>query len=59
MSGPDATAGSIPIFLKNIGIREPTKLAITVVKTSEIPIQAEISKPKYGEPLGSSVKKVT
>lgn len=45
ISGPDATAGSIPIFLKKIGISVPTRLAISIAIKSEIPIQNETAKP--------------
>ena len=47
MSGPDATAGSIPIFLKHIGTSVPSRLAISMPAASDIPMHAETSKPKY------------
>lgn len=42
MSGPEATAGSIWILWKNIGMIVPTKLEITIATISEMPTQPEI-----------------
>lgn len=42
ISGPEATAGSIWIFLKNIGISVPTRLDISIASISAAPIQSEM-----------------
>ena len=52
ISGPEATAGSIPIFLNSIGIRDPTRLAITVVK-----ISYSADKTKVGKDVLKILKK--
>ena len=41
MSGPEATAGSTLIFLKNMGMAVPTKLEITMDSSSDTPTQPE------------------
>ena len=42
ISGPDATAGSILIFLKNIGIRVPSVELIIIATIRDMPIQPDI-----------------
>jgi cytochrome bd-type quinol oxidase subunit 1 len=44
ISGPDATAGSTWILLKNSGMSVPTALDITIATKSEKPITADIAK---------------
>ena len=41
INGPDATAGSTLIFLKNSGIHVPTAPEMTIATTSAIPMQPE------------------
>ena len=41
ISGPDATAGSILIFLKNNGIQVPTALEINIANNSATPIHPD------------------
>ena len=41
INGPEATAGSIWIFLKNNGIQVPTALEISMASNREHPIHAE------------------
>ena len=41
MSGPEATAGSMWIFLKNSGMQVPTALEISIASSSAMPMQAE------------------
>ena len=48
ISGPDATAGSMPIFLKNIGISVPSSDAIIIETNNDTPMHAETaSAPQY------------
>ena len=50
--GPDATAGSIFILLKNIGITVLTILEMTIAAISETPTQPEIANaPNQPYPL--------
>ena len=37
MNGPEATAGSILIFIKKIGIAEPIRLQIVIASKSDNP----------------------
>ena len=46
--GPEATAGSIFIFLKNIGTVVPTKLDITIDMSKDIPTHPETQKENNG-----------
>ena len=48
ISGPEATAGSTPIWLKKIGIAIPTKLKISIARSNDNPIQAEIANAADG-----------
>lgn len=48
--GPDATAGSIFIFLKKSGVSVPTALDTIMASISEMPIQPDIAK-EYTIPL--------
>ena len=41
ISGPEATAGSTFIFLKNIGISVPTALDMSIATSIEAPIQLD------------------
>ena len=41
MSGPDATAGSTPIFEKNIGMSVPTAEEIIIDKARDTPTQLD------------------
>ena len=46
INGPEATAGSMLIFLKNIGIRVPTALDINIAVNNEIPMHPDTEKAK-------------
>ena len=46
MSGPEATAGSMWIFLKNNGMQVPTALEISIASSREEPMQADTAKAK-------------
>ena len=46
ISGPDATAGSILIFLKNIGISVPTALETAIAISNASPIHPDAEKAK-------------
>ena len=47
ISGPDATAGSILIFLKNSGISVPTAPEITIATIRDRPIQPDTASSGY------------
>ena len=56
IKGPDATAGSILILWKNIGIKVPTKLEITIAAINENPTQPEITNAwTTGLPFSSQI----
>lgn len=44
ISGPEATAGSILIFLKITGMTVPKKLDKSIAASSEMPMQPEVKK---------------
>ena len=56
ISGPEATAGSTPIFLKNIGTSVPTPLEISIASMRAEPIQADTANENHtGYPLNSMI----
>ena len=55
INGPDATAGSTPIFLKNSGIQVPTAQAGRKKNTKEVDLVAKLFDeiaPKYADRKG-------